>query len=77
MRAVRPVAQTQAERYQLTLDACLAVEDCTSLTLWGLPDQYSWVPHFFTGEGAATVLWEDFTTKPAYDVLQDSFAGLD
>lgn len=62
----------QADYYQRTLDACLKVDDCNSFTIWGFTDKYSWVPVFFPSEGAATVMFEDYTRKPAYHALQDS-----
>lgn len=37
-------------------------------------DKYSWVPVFFEGEGAATVMWDDFTRKPAYYALRSTLA---
>jgi endo-1,4-beta-xylanase len=64
--------QTQAAYYKTVLDACLAVEDCNSFTIWGFTDKYSWVPVFFPAEGAATVMEEDFTPKPAYYTLRDT-----
>jgi endo-1,4-beta-xylanase len=67
-----PTAQQlrqQADWYRWTLEACLAVEDCDSFTIWGFTDKYSWVPHFFTGFGAANVMFEDFERKPAYYAL--------
>ncbi|GGN30430.1 endo-1,4-beta-xylanase [Actinoplanes campanulatus] len=65
---------TQAQYYKTVLDACLAVDDCNSFTLWGFTDKYSWVPVFFPTEGAATVMWDDFTRKPAYETLQQTLA---
>ncbi len=67
----------QADWYQRTLQACLAVEDCGSFTLWGFTDKYSWVPVFFENEGAATVMFEDYRRKPAYYALQDTLAQAD
>ncbi|MEV8437286.1 endo-1,4-beta-xylanase [Actinosynnema sp. NPDC051121] len=64
----------QADYYNRTLVACLNVKGCDSFTIWGFTDKYSWVPVFFAGEGAATVMWEDFTRKPAYDALQCTLA---
>jgi endo-1,4-beta-xylanase len=64
----------QADYYNRTLVACLNVEGCDSFTIWGFTDKYSWVPVFFAGQGAATVMWEDFTRKPAYDVMQCTLA---
>ncbi|MFD1832031.1 MULTISPECIES: endo-1,4-beta-xylanase [Streptomyces] len=60
----------QADYYQRALSACLAVEDCNSFTIWGFTDKYSWVPVFFQGEGAATVMTDDFRRKPSFYALQ-------
>ncbi|MGW5049618.1 endo-1,4-beta-xylanase [Actinokineospora sp. NPDC004072] len=62
----------QAEYYQRALDACLSVRGCDSFTIWGFTDKYSWVPVFFPAEGAATVMWDDLTRKPAYSALRQS-----
>ncbi|WP_026535060.1 endo-1,4-beta-xylanase, partial [Arthrobacter sp. H14] len=64
--------EKQANYYQRALEACLGVEGCNSFTIWGFVDKYSWVPVFFEGQGAATVMWNDFTRKPAYYALQSS-----
>jgi endo-1,4-beta-xylanase len=66
--------QTQAVYYKTVLDACLAVEDCNSFTIWGFTDKYSWVPVFFPSEGAATVMWDGFTPKPAYYTIRNTLA---
>ncbi|MGY1775404.1 endo-1,4-beta-xylanase [Geodermatophilus sp. SYSU D00804] len=66
--------EQQADWYGRTLEACLAVEDCNSFTLWGFTDKYSWVPVFFPAEGEATVMDEDFVPKPAYTRLQEELA---
>jgi endo-1,4-beta-xylanase len=62
----------QADYYRWTLEACLAVEDCNSFTVWGFNDKYSWVPGFFTGFGAANIMFEDYERKPAYDALHET-----
>ncbi|NUT98613.1 MAG: endo-1,4-beta-xylanase [Saccharothrix sp.] len=67
----------QADYYNRTLTACLAVKGCDSFTIWGFTDKYSWVPVFFQGEGAATVMWDDFSHKPAYDVLRETLKKAD
>jgi endo-1,4-beta-xylanase len=72
--ATQAQLEQQASYYQRMLDACLAVDGCGSFTIWGFVDTYSWVPVFFSGEGAATVMFEDYTRKPAYSALQASLA---
>ncbi|MFI9816523.1 endo-1,4-beta-xylanase [Saccharothrix variisporea] len=67
----------QADYYNRTLTACLAVKGCDSFTIWGFTDKYSWVPVFFQGEGAATVMWDDFAKKPAYYALKETLAKAD
>ncbi len=67
----------QADYYARALEACLNVSGCASFTVWGFPDRYSWVPNTFPGEGAATVYWDDYTTKPAYDALLETLRAAD
>ncbi|MFF9484789.1 endo-1,4-beta-xylanase [Streptomyces sp. NPDC014676] len=62
----------QADYYQRTLEACLAVDGCNSFTIWGFTDKYSWVPVFFEGEGFANVMTADFERKPAFYALRDT-----
>ncbi|WP_150251834.1 endo-1,4-beta-xylanase [Nocardiopsis deserti] len=62
--------ERQADYYGQALEACLGVEGCDSFTIWGFTDRYSWVPVFFEGEGAATVMDGDFDRKPAYFTLR-------
>lgn len=66
--------EQQADYYRRVTEAALSVEGCSSLTLWGVLDKYSWVPVTFPGEAAATVLWDDFSRKPAYYAVQDALA---
>lgn len=68
-RATPADLQRQAAYYTDLVAGCLAVEGCDSITLWGFTDRYSWVPSWFTGMGAATVLTEDYERKPAYDAV--------
>ena len=62
----------QADFYSRALEACLNTESCTSFTMWSFTDQYSWVPVTFPGTGAASVMDDNFTRKPAYDALEDT-----
>ncbi|KGM14035.1 endo-1,4-beta-xylanase [Cellulomonas bogoriensis] len=61
--------EQQAAYYRMSLEACLAVEGCDSFTLWGFVDRYSWVPVFFPEEGAATVMEDDYSPRPAFTAL--------
>ncbi|MPZ83949.1 MAG: 1,4-beta-xylanase [Actinophytocola sp.] len=62
--------QAQAQGYGVLLQGCLLSRRCTSFTVWGFTDKYSWVPGFFEGEGAANLLDESFAAKPAYREMQ-------
>jgi endo-1,4-beta-xylanase len=66
--------QAQAQGYNTLMQGCLLVRRCTSFTVWGYTDKYSWVPGFFDGEGAANILDENFAPKPAYQALQATLA---
>ena len=66
--------QAQAQGYSVLLQGCLLARRCTSFTVWGYTDKYSWVPGFFEGEGAANILDENFSPKPAYEALRVTLA---
>lgn len=68
-RASAADLERQAEYYADVVSGCLAVEGCASVTVWGFTDAYSWVPAFFPGTGAATLLTEEYARKPAYDAV--------
>jgi endo-1,4-beta-xylanase len=59
----------QADYYRQVFDACLTQRHCVGVTVWGFSDKYSWVPGFFTGEGAACLFDEAFHPKPAYNAV--------
>ena len=64
VRMILPVEEsklaTQATYFRGLLDACLGARRCTSFTVWGFSDKYSWVPGVFAGQGAATLMDEEF-----------------
>lgn len=59
----------QASVYAQVMQDCIAVRQCVDFTVWEYTDKYSWVPGFFTGEGAADIYDENFNPKPAYFAL--------
>jgi endo-1,4-beta-xylanase len=65
----------QASDYRGMIAACLATAHCTSFTVWGFTDKYSWVPDVFDGEGAANLYDESFQPKPAYTAVADELAA--
>jgi endo-1,4-beta-xylanase len=66
----------QASYFRQMLDACLSVRRCHTFTVWGFTDAHSWVPGFFTGQGAATPFTEAYEPKPAYFALRRALLGL-
>jgi endo-1,4-beta-xylanase len=67
--------QTQANNYATVVGACLAVSRCTSMTVWGIPDKYSWVPGTFSGQGAALLFDDNYNRKPAYNSTLAALGG--
>jgi endo-1,4-beta-xylanase len=61
----------QPEEESQMLNACLAVRQCISFTVWGFTDADSWVPGFFTGEGYATIYDVNQQPKQAYLDMQN------
>jgi endo-1,4-beta-xylanase len=64
----------QADYYRRVVSACLTQRRCVGVTVWGYTDKYSWVPGFFTGEGAACLFDESFNKKPAYWAVLDELS---
>ncbi|MBN0040105.1 endo-1,4-beta-xylanase [Cellulosimicrobium cellulans] len=67
----------QASDYAKVFRACLDVDRCTGVTLWGITDRYSWIPGVFPGQGAALV-WDDaYAPKPAYAAIAEVLGARD
>ncbi|KAL8281731.1 hypothetical protein RB597_009439 [Gaeumannomyces tritici] len=67
--------QRQADDYGSIVSACLAVQRCVGITIWGASDAYSWVPSTFPGQGDATLLDRNLNPKPAYNRVRDVLAA--
>jgi endo-1,4-beta-xylanase len=61
----------QVDWWARTLEACLAVEACNSYTVWGVSDANSWIPGWFTGQGAGLLYDMHSNPKPQYDALRE------
>ncbi|KAG9961311.1 endo-1,4-beta-xylanase, partial [Aureobasidium melanogenum] len=58
--------KAQADAYARVVQSCINVKKCVGITVWGVSDQYSWIPGVFPTEGAALLWDENFNKKPAY-----------
>ena len=76
VRIEEPITQVdlnaQAAVYREVADLCLDAPNCTSLIMWGFTDRYSWVPWFFDGWDAATIMTRGYKKKPAFWALMDA-----
>ncbi|MFC5817848.1 endo-1,4-beta-xylanase [Nonomuraea harbinensis] len=66
---------TQANYYRDVIQACLAVNACAGVTIWGFTDRHSWVPDTFSGEGAALIYDENYQQKPSYTAVHNALDG--
>jgi endo-1,4-beta-xylanase len=66
---------TQNTYYTNIVNACLAVNACTGITIWGFTDKYSWVPDTFSGQGQALIYDANYGQKAAYTAVHNALAG--
>ncbi|KAI6353918.1 hypothetical protein MCOR25_008831 [Pyricularia grisea] len=67
--------QRQADDYASVVGACLSVQRCVGITVWGASDAHSWIPSTFPGAGDATLLDKNMNPKPAYNRVRDVLAA--
>jgi endo-1,4-beta-xylanase len=66
---------TQATYYTNVINACKAVSRCVGWSVWGVSDNYSWVPSTFSGQGAP-LLWDsNEQQKPLYTTVLNALGG--
>lgn len=69
-------AGKQAEEYQQVMSLFLNDKNCTCFMLWGLTDQFSWIPGFSQNKrGKALIFDEGYGKKPAYFSISTLIEG--
>jgi endo-1,4-beta-xylanase len=68
-KASAAALQAQAETYRRILAVCLQMSGCTAFQTWGFTDEYSWIPSYFSGFGAALPFDVNYQPKPAFDAI--------
>jgi endo-1,4-beta-xylanase len=66
--------EQQGEAYARLVREALSVPGCTGITIWGVSDNYSWIPSLFKGEGAPTLFDDNLDPKPAYYAVHRALA---
>lgn len=58
--------EQQVQDYTTVVSACLAVEKCVGITVWGFSDKYSWIKDTFPGKGEGCLYDEGMKKKGAW-----------
>ena len=67
--------RAQADNYASVVRACRSTSRCVGVTTWGITDDRSWIPSFFSGDGAALPFDEAYRAKPAVAAIIEALGG--
>ncbi|WP_144207749.1 endo-1,4-beta-xylanase [Shewanella donghaensis] len=65
----------QQQVYHRAVNACMNVDRCDAVTVWGFTDKYSWIDGEF-GPDDPLLYTADYERKPAYFAIADGFVGI-
>jgi len=65
----------QATEFSNVVKACLNTPRCPGVTQWAVGDADSWIPGFFSGQGAATMFDNNYQPKPAFNSVLTALNG--
>jgi endo-1,4-beta-xylanase len=65
----------QAGDYASVVRACRSTARCVGVTTWGITDDRSWIPSFFSGYGAALPFDEAYRPKPAVAAMTEAWTA--
>lgn len=74
-RSREEMLDLQAEIYANVMRACLEAPNCDTFVVWGVSDQYSWIPGFTGNQDWPLLFDEDLNPKPAYFAVADVLAA--
>jgi GH35 family endo-1,4-beta-xylanase len=66
----------QQQVYHRAVNACMNVERCDAVTIWGFTDKYSWIDGEF-GPDDPLLYTADYQRKPAYFAIADGLMGIE
>ncbi|MEZ9370996.1 endo-1,4-beta-xylanase [Shewanella sp. 10N.286.51.B2] len=66
----------QQQVYHRAVNACMNVDRCDAVTVWGFTDKYSWIDGEF-GPDDPLLYTADYQRKPAYFAIADAFMGIE
>ncbi|WAQ88547.1 hypothetical protein PtA15_9A674 [Puccinia triticina] len=67
--------EQQTKDFEAAFEVCAGLDGCLGITLWGVSDQYSWIPTTpgTSDAGEALMFDKDYKPKPSFDSLKGYF----